>query len=111
MSRVISFRLDRNNPREAQALSVLSGMQEQGYSVRYTLTEALIRLDADEESAGLPVDEMNDLVAQMAQLLGQMQSGESVTNVEQKHQASGTELSDAFLASVNRASKPGIWLE
>jgi hypothetical protein len=42
MSQVISFRLDQNNPREAWALSVLSGMQEQGYQVRHILTEALV---------------------------------------------------------------------
>jgi hypothetical protein len=49
MSEVISFRLDRNNPREAQALGVLKKGQEAGYSLRHVLTEALLALEASAE--------------------------------------------------------------
>jgi hypothetical protein len=45
MSQVISFRLDRNNPREAQALYVLTKWREEGYSLRHMLTEALIAVE------------------------------------------------------------------
>ena len=47
MSEVICFRLDRDNPREAQALQVLAAWQEAGFSRRHVLTEALLRLDGD----------------------------------------------------------------
>ena len=44
MSRVIGFRLDSDNPREAQ--------REAGYSTRHVLTEALLGLEMiDDESA------------------------------------------------------------
>ena len=45
MSEVISFRLNKDNPREARALMVLKGWQEQGHNIRYIITEALVNLD------------------------------------------------------------------
>lgn len=44
MSKVISFRMDNANPREAQALDVLNAWTEQGYNLRFVLTEALLQL-------------------------------------------------------------------
>lgn len=44
MSEVISFRLDENNPCEAQARAVLKAWADKGYSVRHVLTEALCSL-------------------------------------------------------------------
>ena len=45
MSKVYSFRLDENNPREAQAREVINAGAEDGYSLRYIVTEALLGLD------------------------------------------------------------------
>ena len=45
MSKVISFRLNPDNPREAEALSVLEKWQNQGFSTRHTITEAIIKLE------------------------------------------------------------------
>lgn len=42
MSKVYSFRLDENNPREAQAREVIEAWVEEGYSLRYAVVEALI---------------------------------------------------------------------
>ena len=42
MSEVISFRLDKNNPRDAQAKAVLKAWVDKGYSVRHVLTEVLL---------------------------------------------------------------------
>ena len=42
MSEVISFRLDPDNPREAQALKILRTKQAEGFSSRRVLTDALI---------------------------------------------------------------------
>jgi hypothetical protein len=44
MSKVFSFRLDENNPREAQAMEVIDTWASRGYSLRYVLVEALIDL-------------------------------------------------------------------
>jgi hypothetical protein len=70
MSEVISFRLDRNNPREAQALGVLKKGQEAGYSLRHVLTEALLALEAsaEEEQA------VAQALLEVAGRLGQIQS-------------------------------------
>ena len=42
MSKVYSFRLDTENPREALAINVIETSASQGYSLRHILTEALI---------------------------------------------------------------------
>jgi len=47
MSEVISFRLDKENLREAKALMILHEWRKNGYSLRQTITEALVSLDRD----------------------------------------------------------------
>jgi hypothetical protein len=42
MSKVYSFRLDADNPREAKAKGVIDTWLEKGYSLRYLVVEALI---------------------------------------------------------------------
>jgi hypothetical protein len=44
MSVVIGFRLNPDNPREAQALEILRTKQAEGYSYRRVLTDELIVL-------------------------------------------------------------------
>ena len=44
-SRQIGFRLDPDNPREAQALAVLEQGRAAGYKARHILTEALLALE------------------------------------------------------------------
>ncbi len=51
MSKVISFRLDKANPREAQALNILDTWIGQGYSLRFIFTKAL--LDIDQPGSGI----------------------------------------------------------
>jgi hypothetical protein len=43
MSKVYSFRLSEDNPREIQAIEVMDALISQGYPLRYILTDALIR--------------------------------------------------------------------
>jgi hypothetical protein len=111
MSEVISFRLDPNNPREAQALGVLASFQERGYSARHILTEALLKFD----HAGIE----HELQAQMAEILAAMnkvgdqierlqRTGVSRTELRDEKQAA---LAEAFVLSVKSAVKPGITLE
>jgi hypothetical protein len=47
MSKVISFRLDRSNPREKQALDILKKWEQDGFSKRQVITIALIGLKDD----------------------------------------------------------------
>lgn len=42
MSEVISFRLNKDNPREAQARAVIKAWGDKEYSARHVLTEALL---------------------------------------------------------------------
>jgi hypothetical protein len=45
MSEVISFLLDKTNPREARALEVLNAWLEKGFNTRHILTTLLLELD------------------------------------------------------------------
>ena len=45
MSDVISFWLDKDNPREEKARQALKAWYEEGYSLRHIMTEALLRFD------------------------------------------------------------------
>ena len=42
MSKVYSFRLDDDNPREAQARGVIKAWMGEGYSLRHIITDALL---------------------------------------------------------------------
>lgn len=61
MSKVYSFRLSDENPREAQAREVIEAWVEEGYSLRYVIVEALISFsDKDIEQSGL-----NEIMGQL----------------------------------------------
>jgi acetolactate synthase regulatory subunit len=45
MGEVISFRFDKSNPREKQALERLNFWISRGYSIRFILTQALLGTD------------------------------------------------------------------
>ena len=51
MSKVCSFRLDSDNPREAQAIEVIDNWVSQGYSLRNLLTEALIKRGINQDNS------------------------------------------------------------
>lgn len=111
MSEVISFRLDSNNPREAEALAVLASHQERGYSARQIMTEALLKYAQGDES--------DDLQIQLAEILTAMQRvGEQVERIQKlsipstgPREERQAILSDAFKLSVKTAAKPGVTLE
>ncbi len=111
MSEVISFRLDPNNPREAEAMRVLTHCQEQGYSVRHILTEALLnfeRMEADSNAKG-QLEQILMLMHQITDQLHHLQeSGSKLSELPRGPQAA---LSEAFVLSVKSAAKPGITLE
>lgn len=64
MSKVFSFRLREDNPREVQAKEVVEAWISQGYSLRYILTEALIQYG----NKGEYNEAIGDLVEELRQL-------------------------------------------
>ncbi len=80
MSEVISFRLDTENPREARAQKVLTVWQEEGYSIRHTITEALLTLEdpRTDPFAIIDMEELNETLNQVSQMLEQMEDGHLV---------------------------------
>jgi hypothetical protein len=110
MSRVIGFRLDENNQREAQALFVLRLWQEKGYSTRHILTEALIKLDRSDGDGreDSQIDEVLIVLNQVREQLEHIhQSGLRPNRPSREETAA---LSEAFLGSVRQAAQPGIQL-
>ena len=50
MSKVYSFRLSNDNPREAQAREVIEAWVEEGYSLRQVIVESLLSLESGTNS-------------------------------------------------------------
>lgn len=109
MSEVICFRLDRSNPREAQALQILATWQEAGFSRRHVLTEALLRLDDDsEDNTADTLATLHETLAQVQALLEGMQNGHYVPAKVQPSEPESQALAESFLASVRQAARPGL---
>ena len=106
MSKVISFRLNPDNPRDAKALDVLQEWISQGFSTRHTITEALLQLDsANSNLADSSV--LNDLSQQIKELLDNI--GSDVTLNKPKNESPSQEkLSEGFVTSLLKAAKPGL---
>lgn len=104
MSEVISFRLDLNNPREAQAYEVLLAWAAKGYNIRFILTEALLNLDI---KSGGPqnITEISEINTKLADLLSRIE-GKLEDNLAT--QPDQSELSTSFLSSISALVKPGI---
>jgi hypothetical protein len=99
MREVISFRLSKDNPREAQARAVLKVWVDKGYGVRHVLTEALLvyqgsKKDMDIQELSVKLDEIRKL----------LQQNSTPTNLNESEVA----LSDRFLTSIRKGAKPGI---
>ena len=107
MSKVISFRLNPENAREAKALEILKTKQSEGFSRRRILTDALIGMVA--ENRLVPVDDFNIALEQVANLLEQLNGIDQ--NTIQPKQSETTMLNDNFLTSVRIAARPGINLD
>jgi hypothetical protein len=110
MSRVIGFRLDENNRREAQALLILGQWQEKGYSTRHILTEALIGLDRS-DGDGREDSQIDEVLVVLNQVREQLEHIH-LSGLRSNMPSSGKTdmLSEAFLSSVRQAARPGIQL-
>lgn len=106
MSKIYSFRLNPDNPREAEALTILHSWITQGFSTRHTMTEALLNLDSARlQKAEYQVN--NELTLQIMELLNIIESGLLLSKMTDKINPK-IELSDKFVSSIEEAVKPGM---
>jgi hypothetical protein len=106
MSVVISFRLNPDNPREAQALEILRTKQAEGFSSRLVITDALISMVTPKRQYTIPFSELNATLEQVSGLLEELNSSNKTLSQPTRTQV--VALSDRFLNSVKVAAKPGL---
>ena len=110
MSDVISFRLDKDNPREEKARQVLKAWYEEGYSLRYFMTEALLKLYeqhlAPVEEAML--EEVNENLNRISQLLERIGNSQSLGVAELVGEPAQAELTAGFIGMIRRGAKSGL---
>jgi hypothetical protein len=112
MSEVISFRLNKDNLREAQALEILEAWRSKGYSVRQTIIEALLKLDdpglESREDNNIP--DLNAVLNQVNKLLEQIGNGGYSLYHKLDENPEKSNLAENFVSSIKEALKPGLRL-
>ena len=107
MSKVISFRLNPDNPREAQALEILRTKHSNGFSSRRVLTDALIGMMDDKGQETLSyIEEFSIALEQVSGLLKRLNGG-NLDHSQPKH-PQVVALNDNFLNSAKVAARPGL---
>jgi len=101
MSKVYSFRLDENNPREAQARDVIDAWASKGYALRHIIIEALIQFSGEDSYKG----ELEDILEQISSMLLNVNK-ESVPVVAEKEA-----LPTTFIGSISKSMKSGLKME
>jgi hypothetical protein len=108
MSKVISFRLSQDNPRESQALNVLESRLKQGYSMHHTITDALLSLDnIRAETVLSEIEELKARLSEISIFLTKASPNGHFQNSQDVLQTSHA-LADDFVASVKQSAKPGV---
>ena len=110
MSEVISFRLNKSNPRESQALEVLSRWVTQGYSLRFVITKALLEMDhpgADLETRQGGHD-WDSVFGQFRQFIEILKENHLDPLTGSNHDMELPTLPENVLASIKQGVKPGI---
>ena len=110
MSKVISFRLNKDNPREAQALQVIKSWSAKGYSIRRVITQALLGLDSPDEEylSKIGLKDLNETLTQVNQLLKQFGNKAYSPTVKQNEEEVKSGLSEDFVVSIKKTVKPGV---
>lgn len=109
MSKVISFRLSEDNPREGQALKVLELWLKQGYSIRHTITESLLSLEDPDARAPVPeLDDLKAMLKEVTHLLGQRSQSKPIHSSKGDGLPTAHKLNESFIVSVKQAAKPGV---
>jgi len=97
MSKVYSFRLSKDNPREAQAREVIEAWEEEGFSLRYVIVEVLLSYKKAEVGHG----ELNSIVDQLQNLILSLEKQPSAKPSE-------ASLSNSFLDAVKQSVRDGV---
>ena len=100
MSKVYSFRLNDNNPREAQAREVIETWVSEGYSLRHVIVEALLNLNKNDTE----LDGLHSILDQMQELILSIDYQPAILPKEPT-------LSNSFLTSVKEAARLGLTAE
>jgi hypothetical protein len=106
MSKVYSFRLNDDNPREVQAREVINAWISKGYSLRHILTEALTSFNETNNSH----DGVNDLIDQLRVIIEQSSSLKIETKGESKDE-NPLPLSSTFVSELGKSMKVGIRID
>ncbi|MBC8508820.1 MAG: hypothetical protein H8D34_28515 [Chloroflexi bacterium] len=101
MSKVYSFRLSEDNPREALAREVIEAWVLKGYSLRYIVTEALLGFKTTESSA----NDLSDIVEQIRELITEPRE------TPQSKATSNNVLTSNFVKSIKTSVKTGQSVE
>jgi hypothetical protein len=101
MSQVFSFRLDKNNPREAQAMQVIETWASRGFALRYVLVEALLAY-AEKELKQVDFSTALDQIITLLQELQVEPNSGNGMNIHDKR------LSEPFLNAIAKATRPGF---
>jgi len=110
MRAVTSFRLNKDNLREAQALEILEAWCSKGYSVRYVITEALLKLNdpSPESMEDNRIPDLNAVLNQVNNLLEQIGNGEYPILSRENESDIQPSLSDSFVLSIKTGAKTGL---
>ena len=109
MSEVISFRLNKDNPRESTAWQVLKRWNAKGFNVRYIITEALIKLDeVSVEPTAMELYELHKTLCQVNESFERIgNANHPPLKIHYKNQPP-SKLTNTFIASVKKSVKPGV---
>ena len=97
MSKVYSFRLNDDNPREAQAKEVINAWVGEGYSLRHVVVDALLAYKKPEVGQG----ELSSVVEQLQDLILNL-------NRQPISQTLDASLPPSFLDAVKQSSRDGV---
>jgi hypothetical protein len=103
MSKVYSFRLNDDNPREVKARDVINAWISKGYSLRHILTEALNSFDESNDVH----DEVDYLIDQLRVIVERSSIEKMETNGDNKL-GNPLPLSSTFLSEIGKSMKAGI---
>ena len=101
MSKVYSFRLDENNPREAQARDVIDAWVAQGYSLRHQLVDVLIAF----QNKNFQNNQYSKLLETIESLISNSKEEKDVAEV------SNGALTETFIGSLSKSVQSGIRIE
>jgi hypothetical protein len=103
MSQVFSFRLDENNPREAQAIRILEARVSQGHSLRYVIIEALLALTDN--------NKRSDISTELKKIIGLLQDVQVQIPIIKPQDDQEKCLSESFINAITKVNRPGLRTE